>query len=118
NIHCIDPRSYDGKAILTIVILTILVILILLATGMHIACKEKYSLQVEDSIRSGYEPILDQTIVETETETVITTTTAATIDPLDEGTPLITRPRQTVDSIAQNLINCCSLTNNYHLLKK
>ncbi|CAF3539956.1 unnamed protein product [Adineta steineri] len=117
NIHCIDHRSYDGKAILTIVILTILVILILLATGMHIACKEKYSLQVEDSIRSGYEPILDQTIVETETETVITTTTAATTDPLDEGTPLIARPRQTVDSIAQNLINCCSLTNNYQLLK-
>ncbi|CAF3708092.1 unnamed protein product [Rotaria sordida] len=125
SIHCIDQRSYDAKAILTIVLLTLIVFLILVATGLHIAYGHKHDLTMDDTPTATYEPILSRTTT-TETAPLITTdtTTAATINTsqiessVDEETPLVSRPRSAVDSVAQNFINCCSLISNYYILKR
>ncbi|CAF2747121.1 unnamed protein product [Rotaria sp. Silwood2] len=127
SVHCIDQRSYDTKAIFTIVLLTLIAFLILAATGMHIAYGHKSDLKIDDTLTTTYEPILGQTTAATEpliTTNLVTTTTITTsqteypVNEHDEATPLISRPRQAVDSVAQHFINCCSLISNYRILKR
>ncbi|CAF1474248.1 unnamed protein product [Rotaria sp. Silwood1] len=120
SIHCIDQRSYDTKAIFTIVLLTLMAFLIFVATGMHIAYGHEHDLKIDHTTTTAYEPIDSQTI--TTTEALITTVTTSQsenpIDEHDEVTPLISRPRKAVDSVAQHFISCCSLIHNYRILKR
>ncbi len=76
--------------------------------------RHQYDLKIDEVPPTGYEPI------GTETADTRTTTTVATSligEQEDEATPLISQPRQTLDTVAQNLISYCSLVNNYLLLK-
>ncbi|CAF4639650.1 unnamed protein product, partial [Rotaria sp. Silwood2] len=109
------------------VLLTLIAFLILAATGMHIAYGHKSDLKIDDTLTTTYEPILGQTTAATEpliTTNLVTTTTITTsqteypVNEHDEATPLISRPRQAVDSVAQHFINCCSLISNYRILKR
>jgi len=82
---------------------------------------------MDETTPTAYEPILSRT-------TTTTTTINASLPAEDESTPLIVRSEQPVDSgkilflktffnyfrlliVAQKLISCCSLINNYHILK-
>ncbi|UJR22251.1 hypothetical protein I4U23_025312 [Adineta vaga] len=120
SIRCIDSRSFDTKAILTIVLLSLIVAMILLFTGMHIAIGHQYTLENSHNIRSGYETLVDQTTTTTaEGDMSITTTTAHPIEEHDEEIPLIVRPEQISDArMGEKLINSCSLINNYRSMKK
>jgi hypothetical protein len=103
----------------------------LLATGMHVSYGHKHDLTMDETTPTAYEPILSRTTTTTTTTTTINTSLSAE----DESTPLIVRSEQPVDSgkilflknvffnyfelliVAQKLISCCSLINNYHILK-
>jgi hypothetical protein len=74
------------------VLLTLIAVLILLATGMHIARGHKNDLQMDDTPRTGYEPILSRTT------TTVTPATTNPVDEEDEATPLISRPRRVADA--------------------
>ena len=77
---------------------------ILLVTGMHLAHGHQHSLQTAETVPTGYEPILSQTITTTadrETSIITTTATSLPTDPVDEqdeAPPLIARPRRAIDS--------------------
>ncbi|CAF1020152.1 unnamed protein product [Rotaria sordida] len=118
DVHCIEHRQLTTAAILTIVLISIIIFLILLATGLHIIYGDKHDLKMND----------EHSIVESEPLLSRTTTThvSSQINSIDERdqstssdeiTPLIPKSQRNVDSIAQNLISCCSLINNYHILK-
>jgi hypothetical protein len=87
---------------------------------MHIIYGHKHDLKMDDlPPLSATEPLLSRT-----TTTSINTASAANVvderdqsTSSDEITPLIARSEGKVDSVAQNLISCCSLINNYHILK-
>ena len=79
-----------------------------------------YDLKIDEVPPTGYEPIgtgTTETIITTDTRTTTTVATSLIGEQEDEATPLISQPRQTVDTVAQNLISYCSLVNNYLLLK-
>ncbi|CAF0724689.1 unnamed protein product [Didymodactylos carnosus] len=113
SIHCIEKRSLSPVAILTIILLCCLFLLILLATGMHIF----YGRHV---IKINQPPVIETSATvhtdiedenyEEENERSINTTNP------NEVTPLIIRRtnHSSVDSAAQNLIERCSLVNNYN----
>jgi hypothetical protein len=83
------------------VLLTLIALMILVATGMHVAYRHKYDLKIDDTPPTGYESIVtqaDETTITTNTTTTTTMITAVPVDEQDEGTPLITRPGIAVDS--------------------
>ncbi|CAF3405306.1 unnamed protein product [Rotaria socialis] len=121
DIHCIDRRQYDGTAILTIVLLSIIILLILLATGLHIMYGHNHDLQLNyvPPVATN-EPLLSRTT----TITIINTSSETNpVDEFDQSTAseeaslIPPSSQQRVDSAALNLISCCSLLNNYHILK-
>ncbi|CAF1405402.1 unnamed protein product [Rotaria magnacalcarata] len=114
SMHCLDQRSYDANAILTIVFLSVIAFLILVATGMHIAYRHKHVLKMDETPATTYEPILSRT-----TTAVSTSQTQSSANEQEnEATPLIARPQHAADSMAQNLINCCSLISSYPILNR
>ncbi|CAF2438000.1 unnamed protein product [Rotaria sp. Silwood2] len=118
DIHCIEHRQLDIAAILTIVLISVIIFLILLATGLHIIYGHEHDLKMDDehpTVESA--PLLSRTT---------TTHLPSEINPIDERdqstssdelTPLVSKSQRNVDSVARNLISCCSLLNNYHILK-
>ncbi|CAF1044534.1 unnamed protein product [Rotaria sp. Silwood1] len=118
DVHCIEHRQLDTAAILTIVLISIIIFLILLATGLHIIYGHEHDLKMDDEhplVKS--EPLLSRTT---------TTHLPSEINPIDERdqstssdevTPLIPKSQRNIDSVVRNLISCCSLINNYHILK-
>jgi hypothetical protein len=118
------------------VILSLITFVILLATGLHIAYGHRHDFKFNGETNpTGYESISTRTTEATATtETVTTTTVNTSLPEEDENAPLIARTQPPVDSgkifslknifllfefliVAQKLISCCSLINNYHLLK-
>lgn len=104
---------------------------------MHVIYGHKHDLKMNDPVPlSTSEPLLSRT---TTTMVINTISTTDQVDEReqsnssDEITPLITRSEGRIDSgkvlfirftgssysllVAQNLISCCSLINNYHILK-
>ena len=103
---------------------------------MHIIYGHKHDLTMDDvpPIISS-EPLLSRTTTINASPAPNTNDERDQSTSTDEITPLITRPEGNVDSgklsnfnkfsfiqlffflVAQNLISCCSLINNYHILK-
>lgn len=132
-------RRFTLVLFLFSVILVIIAVLILLATGLHIAYGHRHGLKLEESHSDGDEQIDSQTITAIDTSittnTVTTTTVNTSLPAEDETAPLIYRTEPAVDSgkisssdilvqiliyyyvVAQRLIRSCSLINNYHLFK-
>ncbi|UJR26862.1 hypothetical protein I4U23_008173 [Adineta vaga] len=119
SVHCIDYRSLDTGAISTIVLISIIVLLILLATGLHIIYGHKQDIKMnETQTESAPETLMSRTTI------VNSLSTGNRADEYNQSTsssdeiiPLVVTPKERLDSVAQNLINCCSLTNNYQILK-
>ncbi|CAF0748592.1 unnamed protein product [Adineta ricciae] len=108
SIRCIDSRPYDAKATLTIVLLSLVVCMILLFTGMHFVIGHQLPLQDSPTIRSGYEAIPG--------ETIATTTNA--VEEQSEQSPLVAQTQQSTNTtIGERIISHCSLINNYRTMK-
>ncbi|CAF3230961.1 unnamed protein product [Rotaria socialis] len=114
SMHCLDQRSYDTKAILTIVTLSVIAFLILVATGMHIAYRHRHVLKMDETPATTYEPILSRTTTAVSTSQ----TQRSDNEQENEATPLIARPQQAGDSMAQNLVSCCSLMSSCSILNR
>ncbi|CAF1048354.1 unnamed protein product [Adineta steineri] len=119
SVHCIEHRQLDKMAILTIIIISTITLLILLATGMHVLYGHKHDLKMDDAPPPNVtnEPLVSRTTIINSLSTPNRTDEFNQSVSSDEITPLIVRPEGNVDSVAQNLISCCSLINNYHILK-
>ncbi|CAF4752878.1 unnamed protein product [Rotaria socialis] len=114
SMHCLDQRSYDTKAILTIVTLSVIAFLILVATGMHIAYRHRHVLKMDETPATTYEPILSRTTTAVSTSQ----TQRSDNEQENEATPLIARPQHSGDSMAQNLVSCCSLMSSCSILNR
>ncbi|CAF0782101.1 unnamed protein product [Adineta ricciae] len=120
SVHCVDYRRLDTSALSTIVLISVIVFLILLATGLHVMYGNKPNMKKNDLTPApATETLLSRTIITTDNPSSSDHRTDEynqSTSP-DEVAPLVTTSDGRLDSVAQNLINCCSLINNYQILK-
>jgi len=115
TVRCLESRQFDSGATFTIILLIVIVLLVLIATGLHLAYESKMNRTVVDVSPAINEPLWSRTTTANPTALMTATDEREQSTVSDEATPLVDRSPRSIDYVAQTLINSCSFLNSYKI---